>query len=465
MKKSARQDAPADQRARVYLLFGDEFLVKERVRELVHEFLEPEFRDLNLVVLDGTNLDISELSSQLFTHSLFGARRVVVVDQTPLFMARADQRKIVAKVVEAWGKNDRKAALRAFAQMLNLVGVGSQELERTPESLADALDESVSAKEKEILSTVAEAFLAAGKRSSGGTDESAVEEMIVSALPSGTTLLFTAPDVDKRKKLFKVLEKHGKVVECAAREEKYGAGIEKGFFEERVRGSLQRAGKTISGAAITKMYARSGKDLRRLHAELDKLVGFLGSRTEVTVADVEAVFSDFHQAGTFDLNNALRTGDVAKCLLALHENLKIVETPLWTLGAIANDVRKLMVGRELLFTVFRSSWKTGMSFSAFAPVLKKAREDHPELMTKGKFHLLASNDYALYYTLRDAQKFPMERLVRCMEEILRADVMMKSTRLATHAPEAILDQVVLTLCGAAQPPRRASDGPAGRGPR
>jgi len=133
-------------------------------------------------------------------------------------------------------------------------------------------------------------------------------------------------------------------------------------------------------------------------------------------------------------------------LTALYENLKLVAHPLQTLASIANEFRKLMAARELLFTVFRPSWRSGMTFKAFTPILRQVREDHPELTKQGKFNLLAMNDYVVYLMLTDAQRFPLERLIRIMERILEADVMMKSTRVGSRSPELIMEDLVLFIC-------------------
>jgi hypothetical protein len=44
----------------------------------------------------------------------------------------------------------------------------------------------------------------------------------------------------------------------------------------------------------------------------------------------------------------------------------------------------------------------------------------------------------------------MERLIKIMEAILEADVMMKSTRVGNRSPEAIMENLVLTICGQAR---------------
>ncbi|MBI5572259.1 MAG: hypothetical protein HY914_20115 [Desulfomonile tiedjei] len=453
MKKLAGQDHQNERSTSLFLFHGDEFLVKEQVHRIVDNTLAQQLRETNLVVLDGGRLDLAELSTQLFTSSLFGDARVVVVEQTTAFMGRTDQTKLVTKVMDSWKAGDRKAAFKVLSQLLSLAGVDAEELRQAPESVADVFGDAVLREDRGTLTLVSREFLAEGKVPESRTDEAVLEEIILSDLPEGTLLIFTAAVVDKRKKLFKVVEQRGRVVECAAREEKYGTGLERSFFDERVRSALSAAGKTIAGRALEKMYSRSGKELRQLHSELQKLIGYLGPRTEVTEQDVESVFSDFHEAAFFELNGAIRTGDIRKCLPALHENLKVVSHPLQTLASMANEVRKLMVARELLFTVFRSSWQPGMAFPRFKGVLQKVREENPGLMKKGKFQLLSGNDYALYLYLKDAQKFTMEKLLRSLEALLETDILMKSTRMGSHAPQALLEKVLFEICSDRQASR------------
>ncbi len=359
MKKMHVQDSPPEGRTPVFLFFGDEFLVKERVQDLVKEILDPRLRDTNLMVIDGNNLDISLVTSHLFTPSLFGGNRVVLVDQTTLFMSRADRGKIAAKVVDAWQSGDRKAAFKSFGQLLALAGVDLADLERGPDSVMEAIEDSVPAGTRDVVARVSREYLTEDRKPARRSDETVLEELLSSSFPQGATLVFTAPDVDRRKKIFKAVEKRGNVIECSAREQKYSASLERSFFEERVRTALTRVGKAISPAALDRMYARSGKELRRLHSELDKLIGYMGARSEISVEDVESVFSDFHEASLFDLNNAIRTGDLAKCLPALHENLRMVDHPLQTLGIIAGEIRRLMMARETALLGFSRVLEAG----------------------------------------------------------------------------------------------------------
>lgn len=446
MKKKLPTDTRSEPVPAVYLFYGDEFLVKEQVERLVSEVLDPQLRATNLVVLDGANLDISELSTHLFTPSLFGGCRLVQVDQTSLFMGGTDRQRLAEKVERSWKTNDRKTAHRAFGQLLSLLGLDPREIARGSEWVNDVFDNAGAHEKAETLIQVGRSFLESGESVKSRADEAEVEELIKSSFPADTMLIFTSAGVDKRKKLYKAVQKHGRVVECSIRHEKFGAGLERSFFEDQVRQALDRAGKTISGPAVEKMYARTGTELRRLQSEIAKLIAYVGDRREIGSDDVEELFADFHEAAFYEFTRALRTGDIRKCLPALSDNLKLVAHPLQTLAAIANEYRRLMVARELLFTIFRSYWKPGMSYQRFVPVAKKVREERADTMAKGKFNLLSMKDYPLYLYLKDAQRFPMERLVGIMEAILEADVMMKSTKIGSVSPQSIMEDLVLKIC-------------------
>lgn len=456
MARKPKADSEDSHPSTLHLFYGDEFLVKEQVRQLVERVLpQPDLRKINLIVVDGHNLDAGQLVSLVSTPSLFGEERVILVDQTTVFMGRSDQGKLANKVVQSWRSGDRRASLRGLSQLLRLSGLTGDDVRSGGQWIEDVLGAGASGADREILSAAGQAFLEEGRSIQSGEGEALIEDLISSPFPNGTVLVFTAVAVDKRKKLFKAVNARGRVMECAPREQKYGAGLDRAFFDERVKDALRRSGKKISPRALDRMYSRSGKELRTLHGELEKLAAFLGDRPEVTEADVDSVFTDFHEASFFDLTNALRTADLSKCLPALYEHFKIAAHPLQTLAVIASDFRKLMVARELLFTAFRSYWKPRMSYDQFKSVAELVRKEHPELAKKGKLKLLSLPDYPLFLLLRDVQKFPMEKLIRIMESCLAADIQLKSSRLGHRAPQAILENVVMTVCAPVERTRRS----------
>lgn len=443
--RKASQKPPPEHESHLYLVFGDEFLVKERVSTLVDTILGPELRATNLIVLDGAHLDASTLSNQVFTPSLFGGPRVIVVDQTALFAGKSNQSTIAGKAIQSWKSGDRKAALRSFVQLMASADLIQNDLEQGSE-WTQQLGEAVDSGDKDVLVLIAQAYLEQGQTRSSVSSESILEEIIASRFPEGTVLIFTAPAVDIRKKLYKAVEKHGRVLACAVKEQKYGAAMDRAFFDDRVLSTLGKAGKSIGSAALERMYSRSGKELRKLQSELQKLIAYVGERSEITSKDVEEIFADFHEAFFFDLINAVRNGDAAKSLQMLHDTLRDSSHPLAILGAIASEFRKLIVAREMLFTVLRPYWKSRMNYQAFVKVMQEVRSSQPPRKGKSKLDLPAMKDYPLYLLLKDAEKIPLEKLVAIMEAILEVDIMMKSSRLGSQAPEALLQELILKIC-------------------
>lgn len=444
MRTPSKKKDPAVRR-QVHLFYGDEFLVKEQLNKFINESVEPSLRETNVMFHDGNNFDVSALASDVFTVSLFGGPRAVVLENTVLFLSKMDGGKIISKAMDHWKTGDGKAALKSFRQFVSLNRLNAGDLESGSDWISDTVGDAVASGEREILSRLAQTYLEEGKQAPSQADE-AVLEMVRSPLPEDAVLVFTAPGVDKRSKLFKAVEEKGSVLECAVKAEKYGAGMDRAFFDKRVRDALKKAGKEAGPSVLESIYSKCGKDLRRLEIELEKLFSFVGQRKKIEPADVQNVFSDFHEPAFFDMVKTLRSGDLGKSLVALHENLKISGHPLQSLGAIITEFRRLIIAREMLFTTFKQYWKPGLSYDAFMSAARKVREAHPELITKSKNSLLSMKDYPLFLYLRDAQKFPMEKLLKIMEELLAADIMMKSSRLGARNPQAILERVVHVIC-------------------
>ncbi|MFH0822684.1 MAG: hypothetical protein V2B18_08015 [Pseudomonadota bacterium] len=428
------------------LIYGDDFLVRENLRDLLDRLLPAELRDTNLTVLDGNNPDIAKLSSAIYTSSLFGGPRVVLVEDTHLFMGKTDKKKTADKVLSLWKANDRKGALRALSQLLSVAGISVDELRAGPDWTKEVLPESADPGDRRDLLNACAAFLDEGKIVETAGSDAVLEEIIRSSLPSDVSLIFTAPEVDKRKKIFKAAEKHGKVIELTVKQDRYGGAMDRSFFDGRVKEAVAKAGKRISSPALHRMYARAGKDLRTLESELRKLFDFVGPRTDIKPEDIDAVFVDFHEGAAFQLSNAIQSSDPAAAVQAIQDMLRGGAHPLAILGSIAYEVRRLMLARELLYSVFKPYWKDGMTWDAFRSVIANVRRDNPALCDKSKFNLLSASDYPIYLSLKAARNYSLDKLIGIMEHILDADIMLKSSRLGYTAPDIILENLAIAVC-------------------
>ena len=431
----------------LFLFHGDEFLIKQKVSNLIEHLLEPECRTTNLQVFDGSNFDIGDLVSHLLNNPLFGGNRLALVEQTTIFSGQGSIPKVLSRVVEAWKASDSKTAFRNLKQIMGLSGVKS-EPGVSSENWLNEIDEisKLDPLDRDIIFQAARAFSTEFSGSIKSGDENAIAELIQNRLPSDAYLIFTASAVDKRNRLYKLAEELGFVEELKPRFDRSYIKLDRTYFQQIVREFLLDYKKIISQEALDLAFARSGKDLRRIRSELEKLVNFVGNRNDINAHDVQQIFSDFHEAAFFDLNRAIRDSDSTKLMAALHENLKVVDHPLQTLAALASEFRKIIVARELLFTNFKSKWKPSMTFEEFAPIANRVRLQNPSVKNaKNKLDLMGQKDFSLFQLLKTAQFFTLERLTKIMEAILQADIQIKSSKLGSYSPEIILENLVLII--------------------
>lgn len=440
--KQAKEKGPEH----FYLFAGDDYMTKELARDLINAYLKEGDQSYNLIQMEGQNLDIAELRSTALTSSLFGKERVILVERVTIFARKSDTSKFISKLINAWLANKRKTAFRALSQILTANDISAEDIADDTELASRILNVDKESDEARIVGAVAAAMLADGESIGLAQDEASLEELFNSQLPEGTVIIFTAESVDKRKKLFKKITEKGVFVELEALKERYSASLDRDFFDKRVRETLNQADKKISKQALEEMHKRSGSDIRRLNGEIQKLIRYTGDKKEIDKNDVEEVFSDFHETQFFELNRVIRTAEIEKCLPALHASLENSEHPLQALGSIANEFRRLIIARELLFTVFRDTWKPNISFNSMAPLIKEAKGSMEKRKKLGKLDPSSMKEYAIYSYMKDAQRFPLASLISIMEEILKADEEIKSAKIGSNHPEIILESLVVKVC-------------------
>lgn len=98
-----------------------------------------------------------------------------------------------------------------------------------------------------------------------------------------TTLVFVAADVDRGRKVYKTLAKHGTVVECwglkPGREARVDLREVARTAESLVRQAVSEAGQQIEPAAARLIAERAGTDISRLRGDMDRLLLYTAGAT------------------------------------------------------------------------------------------------------------------------------------------------------------------------------------------
>lgn len=163
-------------------------------------------------------------------------------------------------------------------------------------------------------------------------------------MPGYTHLLFVAGDkVDKRRKVFKAVEKVGQVVELAP--------LRSRDAREWVQERLKEEGKTIATEAMdhlmTGISFMPQVSMGFLDNETKKISLHAGMRKRVSVADVEATLAGVPEINIFAMIDAMSQKNIALALRLLDEQLSTGEPPMRLLMLIARQTRALLQSKEL----------------------------------------------------------------------------------------------------------------------
>ena len=155
-----------------------------------------------------------------------------------------------------------------------------------------------------------ETLLAPKRESEGATRALEQFEELVKRPEPQTTLVLIATSVDKRGRMFKLLQKSATVVECGALEDLADA-------ERWVRTRVAAASAAIEPAAARLIAQRAGTDVKRLRADVDRLLLYTLGQKQVTVNDVRDVVGPAALQDDWAMTNAIEAGQAAEALRQL----------------------------------------------------------------------------------------------------------------------------------------------------
>ena len=169
-------------------------------------------------------------------------------------------------------------------------------------------------------------------------DQDALAAYLARGAPP-SVLVIVAEKMDRRRQLFAVLQRTGRIIPCEP--------LDPGALPGWIRAKVQEAGKTIPAEAAQTLVVLVGGSLRELASEIGKLVSYVGDRGIITSEDVRAVASHVAEATVFELMDALghRRADQA---LRLLQTVLAEEPPVKVLFMLGDQIRMLLKTKALL---------------------------------------------------------------------------------------------------------------------
>jgi DNA polymerase III subunit delta len=135
-------------------------------------------------------------------------------------------------------------------------------------------------------------------------------EALIDAPDAQTTLVLVASALDRRSRMYKLLQKRGTIVECGVLEDQADA-------ERWVRTRIAAGGAAMDAPAARLLVERAGLDLKRLRAEVDRLLLYTLGQKRITVDDARAVSGPAALLDDWAMTNAIEAGQAGEALRQL----------------------------------------------------------------------------------------------------------------------------------------------------
>lgn len=430
-----------------YLLYGEEeYLINETLHQILDMVMPQADRDFGLFILDGENADFDLLKDHLLAPSLLGGRKVVVVKNTTIFQSRENLAALIQKIRDNINEHPDKAA-KYFLTFLKLSGFAWEDMQGagwqkiTDEQWRKAVEEDSGDDRNKWLPRMVEICTARGVTSGTAVDPSdQFEALLAQGLPAGNCLIMTAEAVDKRKKIFKVIDKAGVILHFG---EIKGEAATRETLKVEAQKLLDRCGKKLTPAAWIALGKKTGFQLRPSLNELQKLTSFVGDRLVIEEKDVEAVVGKTREDSIFDLTTALSEKNAKAALLALKGLLDHGEHHLMILTMISREIRLLLQASLLVRSGKLPRMTPNMEYGSFQKNVYPAVSGLMPDASRKEDLLVNKHPFVIYNMLRHCSRFSYPVLLNYLDDLLDMDRAMKSS--ATD-PQLLLERFLIKAC-------------------
>lgn len=463
--------------APVYLIFGDDFICQTVFEKIRDAIVPPDRRELNCELLDEAQASVFDLVERLTTYSMLPGPKVVALRDARIFSTRGDAAKFLAKARSAYGAREMDKAARALAACMGLLALSWEDLRADNRSQLLKLDDAQGGDDAWLEALVADCRERGMAIPVGADSGEVLQRAVAKGFPKGNHLILTCDGVDRRRSLFKVLQERGLVVDCSVPggERKADKTVQESLLRETLQGILGSHRKTLEPDAYHLLCSLTGFDLRAFSQNLEKLVLFVGERSQITLQDVQRVARRSRKDPIYQLTGAVAERNLEDALLYLGALLADNFHPLQLLAALVNQVRKLLLAKAFATSEEGRVWQAGMSYGQFVstvvPVLQawdrglaaeitawndSLTEAGPKTPLRGAGRektARAATDLVLvknprspfpaFQLLLRAANFSLAELLRAVEILNALDLQLKTT---AQNPRLLIEAALLEIC-------------------
>lgn len=232
-----------------------------------------------------------------------------------------------------------------------------------------------------------------GKKDSLKEEDEAILARYLARPSETSVVIFVADELDKRRKISKLLLENAVAVEFHALSEME--------LMTWAKGELKKQNAEIEDRALRYLIGLVGNDVRKITTEIEKLAVAALPGSLITFELVEQLVPNSRELSNFELTDYLLAKNRTRSLQILHKILDDGAEPLMLLGLIASNFHRLFLAKEMM--------RNGVDRSEVARTMKLPFSKQEEF-------------------LATARRADAERLAWNLQRIARADLAIKTSQ-------------------------------------
>ena len=170
-------------------------------------------------------------------------------------------------------------------------------------------------------------------------DEDILIHYLANPMPT-TVMIFSADEIDKRKKSSKVLLEVCTIVEFPS--------LKDAEAKAWAKSRLKELKVSADDQVLSEVVRLVGTDVQTLANELEKLASSAAATSRITLDHVDGLIGRSRELSNFELADHLMAGNRRKALETLHRLLEDGAEPVMLVGLIAGNYHRLALGKHLL---------------------------------------------------------------------------------------------------------------------
>jgi DNA polymerase III delta subunit len=268
--------------------------------------------------------ELSRILDSYRTMSLFGGKRLLVINELNAFVSAKELTSLYEKAVSDWksAKTDKKRASSA-AKLLHVLGLVGVDLEMTDRQIAEALGVADA-----TLGEMLAFCRTTGKKVGAGEGDAAIlMEAIARGGAPGSLLLMRTGEIPRDSATVDLIDKHGAVVVTDLTRESFNSALEAAISaaaaEAEVKFEQRAVAKLRERLGIERMlsdkFSKEVPELRGALGEAERLITLAGSGGRVTAEMVDKEIAAVEGGARYELGSLFTEGKILEAVSKLRD--------------------------------------------------------------------------------------------------------------------------------------------------